>query len=77
MTATTVGYGDVALHTQAARAWACLHILVSVSWLAALYGQVDKCQHLRDAQLDRAVLLTRPLERRQVMALVGDDGYVR
>ena len=76
ITATTVGYGDVALHTQAARLWASLHILVSVSWLAALIGQLDTCTKLRKGQLDRAVLLTRPLRREQVVALDHDGSGV-
>jgi len=36
ITSTTVGYGDVYLETQGARAFASLHIVLSVSWLAAL-----------------------------------------
>ena len=40
VTATTVGYGDVALTTQAARAWASFHILVSVSW-RTLSGEIE------------------------------------
>ena len=34
VTASTVGYGDVAITTPEARLFACLHIVVSVSWLS-------------------------------------------
>ena len=34
ITATTVGYGDAKLTTQSAKLFACVHIVVSVSWLA-------------------------------------------
>ena len=67
--ATTVGYGDVWLTTAAARAWAAAHILVSVSWLAALVGVVEKGNALRKSQLERVSLLMRPLDREQVCVL--------
>ena len=69
ITATTVGYGDVSLETTAARAWASFHILVSVSWLAALIGTIEDLRHKRHAQLARAVLLTKPLDREEVLKL--------
>lgn len=72
ITATTVGYGDVSLTTQPARLWASAHILVSVSWLAALIGQIDQCHEFRLAQLERAVLLTRPLDRSKILELDHD-----
>ena len=72
ITATTVGYGDVAIHTPTARMWASAHIFVSVSWLAALFGQIDKCSAFRRAHLARAVLLTRPLEASEVTSLDQD-----
>ena len=52
-TAATVGYGDVALTTPEARLFACLHIVVSVSWLAALLSSVDTLRTKRESQLER------------------------
>ena len=57
VTASTVGYGDTPLTTQAARLWAACHILVSVSWLAALFADIEELRRVRFAQLQRAALL--------------------
>ena len=45
VTASTVGYGDVAITTPEARLFACLHIVVSVShpWLASHECAVGMC----------------------------------
>ena len=51
VTASTVGYGDVAISTPEARLFACLHIVVSVSWLAALLSSVDTLRKQRESQL--------------------------
>ena len=72
ITAATVGYGDVPMETQASRAFASLHILVSVSWLAALFAQIDQGTAFRNAVHARVVLLTRPLQRERVVALDHD-----
>lgn len=69
VTATTVGYGDVALTTPASRLCASAHILVSVSWLAALIGQVEESAHVRSSQMRRAALLTKPLEKALLLSL--------
>ena len=58
VTASTVGYGDVAISTPEARLFACLHIVVSVSWLAALLSSVDTLRKQRESQLQRVE--TRP-----------------
>ena len=58
VTASTVGYGDVAITTPEARLFACLHIVVSVSWLAALLSSVDTLRKQRESQLQRVE--TRP-----------------
>lgn len=72
ISATTVGYGDVDLTTQAARLWACVHILFSVTWLAALIGHVDSLQAARKAQLQRADLVRRQLDVAQITSLDRD-----
>ena len=76
ITATTVGYGDVSITTDAARLWASAHILVSVSWLAALLGQIEASSSERKAQLQRLDLLTKPLDREQMLSLDKDGGGI-
>ena len=56
------------------RLLASVHILISVSWLAALFKDVENSAHVRAAQLARAVLLTKTLERKQILDLDA-DGY--
>jgi hypothetical protein len=46
-----VGYGDVPLTTPEVRLFACFHILVSVSWLAALISSVLDLWEKRSLQL--------------------------
>lgn len=53
VTASTVGYGDVPITTPEARLFACLHIVVSVSWLAALLSSADTLRKQRESQLQR------------------------
>lgn len=48
---TPVGYGDVPLTTPEVRLFACFHILVSVSWLAALMSSVSILSDKRNSQL--------------------------
>lgn len=48
---TPVGYGDVPLTTPEVRLFACFHILVSVSWLAALMSSVSDLSDKRSSQL--------------------------
>ena len=69
ISATTVGYGDVALTTQPARLWACVHILFSVTWLASLIGHVDELRVQRKAQLQRADLLRKQLDSALITSL--------
>jgi len=71
-TAATVGYGDIALTTPEARLFACLHIVVSVSWLAALLSSVDTLRTKRESQMKRAALIEKPPQREQIMALDHD-----
>ena len=73
ITATTVGYGDVAITTPASKLFACLHIVVSVSWLAALIGWIDKLGSNRKAQLKRAELVLKPPDLKAVMKMDHDN----
>jgi len=75
ITATTVGYGDVPLTTPEVRLFACFHILVSVSWLAALISSVLDLWEKRSLQLQRAMLITHPPDRKEIMSLdINGDG---
>ena len=71
-TTTTVGYGDVAMSTPEAKLFACFHIVVSVSWLAAIIGWVSRLTSEREAQLQRANLILNPPNREKIMALDRD-----
>jgi len=53
VTATTVGYGDVPILTQEGEALACVHILISVSLLAAMIADVDGLRQTRRSELKR------------------------
>ena len=57
VTTTTVGYGDVTLETTAARAWASVHILFSVSWLSAVIRRVRAARKQRRLALQRAAII--------------------
>ena len=72
ITATTVGYGDIAVNTQSARLFASFHILISVSWLAAFVSDIENLRAVRKAQLQRLALLTRTLDQEQIFALDRD-----
>eukprot|EP00908_Phaeocystis_cordata_P021350 Transcript_3699.p2 GENE.Transcript_3699~~Transcript_3699.p2 ORF type:complete len:164 (-),score=44.54 Transcript_3699:1170-1661(-) len=60
------------LRRPEARLFACLHIVVSVSWLAALVSDVDSLRGIRKSQLQRAELILSPPNREQIMGLDKD-----
>ena len=62
----------VPMPTQSARLFASLHIVVSVSWLAAFLGSLNTLSAIRKSQLARAALITSPPDQTQVMALDHD-----
>jgi len=72
ITATTVGYGDVPMANWQSRAFASFHIMVSVSWLAAVLGSIDTLRAVRAAQMQRAALLIDPPDRDDIMSLDYD-----
>ena len=72
ITATTIGYGDVAMTTRESKPFACVHIVVSVSWLASLIGWVDALSSKRVAQLARANLILNPPDLLSILALGHD-----
>jgi len=72
VTATTVGYGDVALTTNGSKLFATLHVALSVSWLGALVGEVSVLQARRKAQIDRADVLLRQMDVDEIVELDKD-----
>ena len=74
ITATTVGYGDVQIaDSKDAKLFACLHIVVSVSWIASLISWIDNLSSKRASQLQRANLILHPPQREEIMALDHDN----
>ena len=59
----------MAITTPAAKLFACLHIVVSVSWLAALIGWIDRLSSNRTAQLKRAELVLKPPDLKAIMKM--------
>jgi len=75
VTATTVGYGDVSISTQSGRLFAGFHIAVSVSWLAALVGEVAHLQARRSSEVARAELLQKTYTDDEILRLdANGDG---
>ena len=71
-----MGYGDISITTDGAKLFASLHIAVSFSWLAALFGDGENLRRARSSQLSRAALVTRFLDKEEVVALDRDGmGY--
>ncbi len=62
ITATTVGYGDVAITTDAGRQLATLHILLSVCIVAAFIGAIDELRAKRQMQVKAFEQLQRSLD---------------
>ena len=60
------------MSTPEAKLFACLHIVVSVSWLASLIGWIDKLDRQREAQLARAELILNPPDLKAIMKLDHD-----
>jgi hypothetical protein len=78
VTATTVGYGDVSITTNGGRMWAFLHILISVSLLAALIGQVGELAADRTLALKKLNLFDKSMDTDLMLSLDKDgDGVDR
>jgi hypothetical protein len=75
VTATTVGYGDIALATQAARVVAIFQIFTSVTWLASFISHVDELRLVRQVEIKRLELLTKPFDREKIKQFDRGDGH--
>ena len=74
VTATTVGYGDLGVSDQAGpKLYACVHILYSVSSLAALLNTVQDLYSDRRTMLRKGVLLQRQLDVDLIQSLDKDN----
>ena len=73
VTATTVGYGDVTIATQGGRLFACAHILISVSLLAAIISDADGLRAQRKVDLQRGRQFLGRLNVDMILSL-DDDG---
>jgi hypothetical protein len=76
VTATTVGYGDISLPNDNARMWAFFHILISVSLLAAIIGDVGELALERKTKLHKLTLLKGQLDTDLMKSLDLDGNGV-
>lgn len=64
VTATTVGYGDQTITTQGGRAWAAVHMAISVASLGELISTIDSLRDERRREMRRITQLTTPFDQR-------------
>jgi len=69
VTATTVGYGDVPIRTQEGKVIATIHILLSVSLLAAMISDVDGLRQTRRNELKRGRQFLERINVENVLSL--------
>ena len=76
VTATTVGYGDVAILTDGGRAWAIVQVLVSVCVIGALVNDVGELMEERRLALKKVALLRKKLDTDLIKSLDKDGSGV-
>eukprot|EP00966_Prymnesium_polylepis_P067206 1560244-Prymnesium_polylepis.1 len=76
VTATTVGYGDVAITTEAGRVLATCHILLSVCLLGAILSDIDTLRERRKLMNKRHKLMLRKLDSELITSLDLDGSGV-
>jgi len=69
VTATTVGYGDIVMETDAMRIFATVHIFVSVSWLASLFRIIQALARRRRTDLKAAAMVANQLNEKLIKNL--------
>jgi hypothetical protein len=72
ITATTVGYGDISIETDAGRGVAIAHILVSVSLLAAIVADIDSLREERRKNLLRGKQFVERVNVDNILSLDQD-----
>jgi len=73
VTASTVGYGDVPIHSQGGRLLAFFHIACSVTWLASFISHVESLHGTRRMQLQKEAMLERQLDK-ELLHKLDKDG---
>jgi len=63
ITATTIGYGDTPINTDAGRMWACFHIILSVAMVGELVASIDTLRTEREEIVERNNMFTTVLTR--------------
>ena len=76
VTATTVGYGDVRINTSGGHMWAFFHIVISVSLLAAIVGDVNKLRRQRSMALAKLKMFRSTLDLDMLRSLDKDQSGV-
>jgi len=77
VTATTVGYGDMSISSEAGQIWACFHILFSVVLLAEAIGSIGELQEDRRVAFERLHQMQRQLDARMLDGLLLDAAMLR
>jgi hypothetical protein len=76
VTATTVGFGDVSIETDAGRTFAIFHVLLSVCLLGAFISNMATMNERATFQIRRATLLSKRLDGDLLKSLDKDGGGV-
>ena len=76
VTMTTVGFGDVKIHTDGGRMWAFFHILISVSILTATLNDVSELFDARKAALRRMKMIEGAADVGLMLSLDKDGNGV-
>ncbi|KAL1495876.1 hypothetical protein AB1Y20_014520 [Prymnesium parvum] len=76
VTATTVGYGDVSITEQQGYILATIHMIISVSMLAAIIGDIEDLREKRRAEETRARIVLGTLNVDHIMSLDKDGGGI-
>jgi len=73
ITATTVGYGDISITTEAGRLFSSCHLILSVCLLAALISEVNTVAQTRASMIEKAERIERQCDRHLILSLDKDQ----
>jgi len=74
ITATTVGYGDVNVSTQLGRLFSTFHVLLSVIWLAGIFGYLSELSEAYNRQMKHLEMLRSRLSP-ELIDRMDKDGH--